>query len=65
MPSFEQQFYLEDPSRWQAFKRDLRLVYMLARYALLWLTRGVLVRRAYRRARQSGEPLELDSLLQD
>jgi hypothetical protein len=65
MPSFEQQFYLEDPSRWQAFKRDLRLLLLLARYALLWLTRGVIVRRAYHRAQQTGKPLELDSLIED
>jgi hypothetical protein len=65
MPSFEEQFYLENPSRWQVLRRDLRLLALLARFAVLWLTRGVLVRRAYRRARQSGEPLELDSLLKD
>jgi len=65
MPSFEQQFYLEDPSRRQAFKRDLRLLLLLTRYALLWLTRGVVVRRAYRRAKLSGKPLELDSLIED
>lgn len=65
MSSFEEQFYLEDPSRWQVFKRDARLLLMLARYALLWLTRGVVVRRAYRRAQHDGEPLQLDSLLKD
>lgn len=63
MPSFEQQFYLENPGRWQALKRDVRLLVLLAKYALLWLTKGVQVRRAYRRAQLSGEPLELDSLI--
>ena len=65
MASFEETFYLENPSRWQAFKRDLRLLLMLARYALMWLTRGVRVRRAYRQAQASGEPLELESLIDD
>ncbi len=65
MASFEETFYLENPSRWQAFKRDLRLLLMLARYALMWLTRGVRVRRAYRQAQVSGEPLELESLIDD
>lgn len=65
MPSFEQQFYLENPGRWQVIKRDLRLLLLLASYALLWMTRGVLVRRAYRRAQRSGKPLELDSLFEE
>ena len=37
----------------------------LASYALLWLTLGVLVRRAYRRAQRSGEPLELEAVIGD
>jgi hypothetical protein len=65
MASFEQEFYLENPGRWQAFKRDLRLLLMLARYALMWVTRGVRVRRAYRRAQKAGQPLELESLIDD
>ncbi len=65
MASFEREFYLEDPGRWQAFKRDLRLLLLLSRYALLWLTRGVRVRRAYRRAQQGGEPIVLESLIED
>ena len=63
MASFEREFYLENPGRWQAFKRDVRLLLLLARYAWLWLTRGVRVRRAYRRAQATGEPLELDSVI--
>ncbi len=65
MASFEVEFYLENPNRWQSLKRDLRLLAMLARYALLWLTKGARVRRAYRRAQATGEPLELESLIDD
>ena len=65
MASFEDEFYLENPTRWQALKRDARLLLLLARYALLWLTRGVVVRRAYRRAQTTGEPLVLESVLDD
>jgi hypothetical protein len=65
MASFEQEFYLENPGRWQALRRDLRLLLRLASYALLWLTLGVLVRRAYRRAQRSGEPLELEAVIGD
>lgn len=65
MSSFEQQFYLENPGRWQALKRDIRLLLSLAKYALLWVTMGARVRRAYRRAQVSGKPLVLDSLIED
>jgi hypothetical protein len=65
MASFEQEFYLENPGRWQVLRRDVRLLLRLASYALLWLTRGVLVRRAYRRAQRSGKPLELESVIGD
>lgn len=65
MASFEEEFYLENPGRWQVLRRDTRLLLRLASYALLWLTLGVLVRRAYRRAQRSGEPLELESVIRD
>jgi hypothetical protein len=65
MSSFEDQFYLENPTRWQTLKRDLRLLCMLGLYALMWLTRGVLVRRAYKRAQAQGAVLELDTLIED
>ena len=65
MASFEHDFYLENPTRWQAFKRDLRLLLMLMRYALLWLTRGVVVRRAYKKAQASGKPVPLESLIDE
>jgi len=65
MPSFEQQFYLENPTRWQVLQRDAKLLWRLARYALLWLTTGVAVRRAYQRAQATGKPLDLDTLIRD
>jgi len=65
MASFEQDFYLENPTRWQAFRRDVRLLLMLMRYALLWLTRGVAVRRAYKKAQASGKPVALESLIDE
>ncbi|MFT5485043.1 MAG: hypothetical protein ACI9GW_003713, partial [Halieaceae bacterium] len=54
MASFEEDFYLENPSRWQAIKRDVRLLCTLFGYAILWLTKGVQVRRAYNRAGKTG-----------
>ncbi|MFT4824584.1 MAG: hypothetical protein ACJAUG_003192 [Halioglobus sp.] len=60
MPSFEEQFYIENPSRWQALRRDLRLLLWLAHKAWLWLGKGLLVRIAYRRARRSKKTLILE-----
>jgi hypothetical protein len=65
MASFEEEFYLENPSRWQALRRDFRLLLMLLSYAVMWLTRGVRVRRAYRRAQLTGEPLEIEAVIED
>ena len=65
MASFEEEFYLENPTRWQAFRRDVRLLCLLAKYAVMWLTRGAAVRRAYRRAQVSGEPLKLEAIIED
>ncbi len=65
MPSFEEQFYLENPTRWRALKRDVALLGWLARYALFWLIRGASVRRSYRRAQQKGEQVVLEEILED
>ncbi len=65
MPSLEEQFYLENPTRWQVLKRNTRLLKMLAAYAWMWLTRGRKVRQAYHEAQQSGVPLDLDELMGD
>ena len=65
MPSFEEQFYLENPTRLQVLARDLRLLLMLAGYAVSWLTRGARVRRAYTRAQRDGEPLVLEDVIGD
>jgi hypothetical protein len=65
MASFEEDFYLENPSRWQAIKRDVRLLCTLFGYAILWITKGAQVRRAYNRAGKTGTPLILEELIDD
>ena len=65
MPSFEEQFYIENPSRWQAVRRDVRLILWLCHKALLWLVKGIGVRRAYRRAQRGGEPIILEDQFPD
>ncbi len=63
MASFEEQFYLENPTRWQALKRDVALLWWLAAYALFWLIRGARVRKAYRQAQQEGGQVVLEDIL--
>lgn len=63
MASFEEQFYLENPTRWQALRRDARLLLWLGVRAWAWASLGVKVRRAYRQAQRSGVPLVLEDLL--
>jgi len=65
MASFEEQFYLENPSRLQSVWRDVRLLWWLFTRAAMWFTKGVLVRRAYRKAQSSGEPLVLEDQFPD
>jgi len=65
MASFEEEFYLENPTRWQVLRRDMRLLWLLGKYAAMWLTRGRGVRKAYRRAQSSGEPLEIEAIIGD
>lgn len=63
MASFEEQFYLENPSRSQALRRDVLLILWLIKRAWLWLGKGLLVRRAYRRAQRDGKALILEDLV--
>lgn len=65
MASFEEQFYIENPTRWQALRRDLRLLCWLAVRAWAWLGKGLLVRIAYRRAKRHKEPLIIEDLFED
>jgi hypothetical protein len=65
MKSFEEQFYLENPSRYQIIKRDIRLFFWLLKRALMWLGRGLLIRIAYKKAKNSGKPLVIEEIIKD
>ena len=65
MASFEEQFYLENPTRLQVLWRNVKLLWWLAVRAVMWTSKGVLVRRAYRNAQVSGEPLILEDQFPD
>ena len=65
MKSFEEQFYLENPSRYQIIKRDFRLFFWLLKRALIWLGKGLLIRIAYKKAKNSGKPLVIEEVIKD
>tara|TARA_B100001063_G_scaffold147031_1_gene137276 strand:+ start:242 stop:439 length:198 start_codon:yes stop_codon:yes gene_type:complete len=65
MKSFEEQFYLENPSRYQIIKRDIRLFFWLLKRALMWLGKGLLIRIAYKKAKNSGKPLVIEEVIRD
>tara|TARA_B100000902_G_scaffold272121_1_gene258058 strand:- start:1247 stop:1444 length:198 start_codon:yes stop_codon:yes gene_type:complete len=65
MQSFEEQFYLENPSRYQIIKRDIRLFFWLLKRALMWLGKGLLVRIAYKKAKNLGKPLVIEEVIKD
>ena len=65
MKSFEEQFYLENPSRYQIIKRDVRLFFWLLKRDLMWLGKGLLIRIAYKKAKNSGKPLVIEEVIRD
>ena len=65
MKSFEEQFYLENPSRYQIINRDVRLFFWLLKRALMWLGKGLLIRIAYKKAKNSGKPLVIEEVIKD
>ena len=65
MKSFEEQFYLENPSRYQIIKRDVRHFFWLLKRALMWLGKGLLIRIAYKKAKNSGKPLVIEEVIRD
>ena len=65
MKSFEEQFYLENPSRYQIIKRDVRLFFWLLKRGQMWLGKGLLIRIAYKKAKNSGKPLVIEEVIKD
>jgi hypothetical protein len=65
MKSFEEQFYIENPTRLEAFKRDLLLLLWLFKRALMWTGKGLFIRLAYNKAKATGKPLVLEDTLKD
>ncbi len=62
MATFPELFYLKESTRWQRFKRDVRLIRFMISMLWRWATAGRRVRKAYRHAQATGGTLWLDDL---
>ena len=65
MKSFEEQFYIENPTKLQALKRDALLLLWLLKRAFMWATKGVLIRLAYNKAKTTSTPLVIEDVIKD
>ena len=62
MKSFQENFYLETTNPLRRLTRNVRLIGYILQVVFLWLVAGGRVRRGVTRARETGEPLEIDDL---
>jgi hypothetical protein len=62
MATMDESFHVMKRSWWARFKRDLRLLRLLAMIMWRWTVGGGRVRKAYRRAVTTGEILQIDVL---
>lgn len=65
MKSFEEQFYIENPTKLQALQRDALLLLWLLKRAFMWATKGVLIRLAYNKAKTTSTPLVIEDVIKD
>lgn len=65
MPSFEERFYLENPTLGQRLKRNLKLLVWLAAGLWSWFFPGWRLRSRYREAERKTQPLTLERELKD
>ena len=60
--SFQEDFYLETSNPLRRLSRNVRLIGYIVQVVFLWLVAGRRVRRAMAKARETGEPFEIDDL---
>ncbi len=63
MSSFEEKYYLTDPTFMQRLRRDARMVVDSARFLVLWATLGRRLRKAVKDAERKGVPIVLEDWL--
>lgn len=59
----ERHFRLYTRNPWLRFRRDVWVLFYLARIMLLWLRVGGRLRRELRRARRTNRPIVLDRIM--
>ena len=64
MSSFEDRYYLTNPSLYQKFKRDLAFFLESCRYLILWLSKGYILRKALKKAEKEKGQLVLEEYLE-
>ncbi len=62
MKSFQEDFYLETSNPLPRLSRNVRLIGYILQVVFLWFVAGGRVRRAMARARETGDPFEIDDL---
>ena len=60
MSAYDDAFHVLKDSAWLRCKRDFRLIGWLWKFVWIYLTKGRVIRRRYRRHRRLGEPLYMD-----
>ena len=65
MKSFEEQFYLENPTRFQVFTRDILLLIWLLKRALMWLGKGFMEGYAYEKEKKMGQALVNEEVINE
>ena len=63
LSSFEEKYYLANPTFTQRLRRDARMVVDSARFLILWATLGRRLRAAVKEAERSGSQLVLEDWL--
>lgn len=64
MSSFEERYYLSNPSFYQKLKRDLIFFLESCRFLFLWLSKGYILRKALKKAEKEKGQLVLEEYLE-
>ena len=62
MGSFEEKYYLTNPTFWQGLKRDAGLFLNSLGFFIAWLTKGRRLRRIYRQAQKENTEIILEDI---
>ncbi len=60
--SFEDRYYLTNPTTWQRCKRNIDLLISSLMFLVLWMTKGRQVRRALKKAEENNSKIMLDEI---